>query len=116
VTEAAANLETLLKAALAPIEPPDDLVERMEATLSSITELASEELEQWELSAMRDPRNWVRPAAAVVIGGTAGAALIVLRARQRAKRHPRGGVAGARYAAGRALHDAGQGVRRIVDR
>ncbi len=116
MTEAAANLETLLRAALAPIDPPDDLVHRMEATLANLTELASEELEQWELSAMRDPRNWVRPAAAVVVGGTAGAALIVLRARQRAKRHPRGGVAGARHAAERALHDAGESVRRIVDR
>ena len=31
---------------------------------------------------MRDPRNWVRPAAAVVVGTAAGAALVVLRARQ----------------------------------
>ncbi len=114
MTEAASNFETLLRAALPPIEPPDDLVARMEATLSSLTDLAAEELESWELSAMRDPRNWLRPAAAVVVGGTAGAALIVLRARQRAKHHPRGGIAGARDAAERALHDAGQGVRRVL--
>jgi len=43
-----------------------------------------------------------------------GAALIVLRARQRAKHHPRGGVAGARDAAGHALHDATDGVRRMM--
>ena len=33
----------------------------------SITEMAADELEAWELVAMRDPRNWVRPAAAVVV-------------------------------------------------
>ena len=35
--------------------------------------MAADELEAWELSAMRDPRNWVRPAAAVVAGSAAGA-------------------------------------------
>ena len=34
-------------------------------------------------SAMRDPRNWVRPAAALVVGTAAGAALVVLRVHQR---------------------------------
>jgi|SRR5271155_1493740 len=114
MTEAAPNLESLLRAALSPIDPPEDLLQRMETRLSSLTEIAAEELESWELSAMRDPRNWLRPAAAVVIGGSAGAALIVLQARQRAKHHPRGGVAGARDAAGRALHDASAGVRRVL--
>ena len=32
---------------------------------------------------MRDPRNWVRPAAAVVVGASAGTALVVLRVRSR---------------------------------
>jgi hypothetical protein len=114
MTEAAPNLESLLRAALSPIDPPADLLARMETRLSSLTEIAVEELESWELSAMRDPRNWVRPAAAVVVGGTAGAALIVLRARHQAKQHPRGRVAGARDAAGRALHDATEGVRRMM--
>jgi len=74
------DLETLLRRALAPIEPPADLTDRLEARLQTITELAADELEAWELSAMRDPRNWARPAAAVVVGGAAGAALVVLRA------------------------------------
>ena len=52
-------------------------------TLINLTELAQDELEAWELSAMRDPRNWVRPAAAVVVGATAGTALVVLRVRAR---------------------------------
>ena len=34
---------------------------------------------------MRDPRNWARPAAAIVAGGAAGAALVLLRARSRAQ-------------------------------
>jgi uncharacterized membrane-anchored protein YhcB (DUF1043 family) len=32
---------------------------------------------------MRDPRNWARPAAATVVGVTAGTALVVLRVRSR---------------------------------
>jgi hypothetical protein len=34
---------------------------------------------------MRDPRNWVRPAAAVVVGASAGTALVVLRVRRRSR-------------------------------
>ncbi len=81
----ASNFEGLLREALAPVDPPEDLVQRMEGALTSLTELAAEELEAWELSAMRDPRNWVRPAAALVVGGTAGVALVVLRARRRVR-------------------------------
>lgn len=75
------DFEALLREALSPVEPPADLSARMEATLVNLTELAQEELESWELSTMRDPRNWVRPAAAAVIGGSAGTALVVLRVR-----------------------------------
>jgi hypothetical protein len=83
MTEAVPSLEGLLRRALAPVEPPEDLALRLEDALTSITELAAEELEGWELSAMRDPRNWVRPAAAVVLGTGAGVALVLLRARRR---------------------------------
>ena len=44
---------------------------------------------------MRDPRNWVRPAAALVAGGGAGVALVLLRARRRAHGSS-GGLSGAR--------------------
>ena len=81
----AMNFEALLREALAPVEPPADLVQRLESTLEAITELAADELEAWELRAMRDPRNWVRPAAAVIAGGAAGTALVLLRARRRAQ-------------------------------
>ncbi len=77
------DFEALLREALSPVEPPVDMTLRLEVTLVSLTELAQEELESWELSAMRDPRNWVRPAAAVVIGAGAGSALVVLRVRNR---------------------------------
>jgi hypothetical protein len=77
------DFEDLLREALSPVDPPDDLAARMELTLVNLTELAQEELEAWELSAMRDPRNWVRPAAAAVIGASAGTALVVLRVRGR---------------------------------
>jgi hypothetical protein len=83
MTDAAPSFEVRLRQALAPVEPPEDLMQRVESTLTNITELAAGELEAWELSAMRDPRNWVRPAAAVVVGGTAGMALVLLRARRR---------------------------------
>ena len=85
MSEALPNFEGLLREALTPVEPPEDLVERLEDTLTTITELAAEELEAWELSAMRDPRNWARPAAAIVAGSAAGAALVLLRARRRGR-------------------------------
>jgi hypothetical protein len=85
VTDPASSFESLLREALAPVEPPDALALRLEETLTSITEMAVDELEAWELGAMRDPRNWVRPAAALVVGGSAGLALVVLRARARGR-------------------------------
>jgi hypothetical protein len=113
MTEVAPNFEGLLREALAPVEPPADLVERLESTLTSITELAADELEAWELSAMRDPRNWVRPAAALVVGGSAGAALVLLRARRRAHDSP-GGLDSVRDAAERALNDLGREARKLL--
>jgi hypothetical protein len=87
MSEAAHSFEGLLREALAPVEPPADLAERLEGALRSITAMAADELEAWELSAMRDPRNWARPAAAVVAGSAAGAALVLLRARRRGGSH-----------------------------
>lgn len=118
MSEVAPNLESLLREALSPVEPPEDLVLRLEATLQSITELAADELEAWELSAMRDPRNWARPAAALVAGGAAGTALVLLRARRRAHVDvSRGGLlGGARDSAERALKDVGRETRRLLGR
>jgi hypothetical protein len=84
---AAPEFEVLLRRAFAPVEPPADLRQRLEETLTNLTVLAAEELESWEMSAMKDPRNWARPVAAAAVGGVAGAALIVLRVR--GSRHTR---------------------------
>jgi hypothetical protein len=80
-----AHMIRLLEAALAPVEPPARLGEALEERLANLQAVALEELSdfEWELAAMRDPRNWVRPATAVAVGTAAGAALIVLRMRRR---------------------------------
>ncbi|MQA75442.1 MAG: hypothetical protein GEU88_14050 [Solirubrobacterales bacterium] len=92
----AASLEHLLADALRPVEPPVDIETRLETRLASITERAAAELSSWaedlsegELEALRDPRNWLRPVAAVAIGGAAAGALVVVELRRR--RRP-GGV------------------------
>jgi hypothetical protein len=89
------RLEELLSDALRPIEPPHDLASRVESTLTAITEQAAAELESWaeelsdsEREALRDPRNWVRPVAAVAVGTLAGGALVVVSMRRR--RRPAG--------------------------
>ncbi len=107
------NFEGLLREALAPVEPPADLVERLESTLTSITEMAADELEAWELSSMRDPRNWARPAAALVAGGAAGAALVVLRARRRTP-STQPNLRGLRDAAERAIEDIERETRKLL--
>lgn len=108
-----AGFEGLLREALAPVEPPEHLSVQLEKTLQSISEMAAGELEAWELSAMRDPRNWLRPAAALVLGSGAGAGLVLLRAR---RRKPQPGIRGAGDAAGRALRDFEEQARRLLPR
>lgn len=79
-----ADFETLLRQAFAPVDPPAHLTTRLEERLTRITEMAVDELEAWEVEAMKDPRNWtrvIRPIAAGVVATGAGTALIVLRAR-----------------------------------
>jgi hypothetical protein len=109
----AAEFESLLREALSPIEPPADLVQRLELTLVSLTELAQEELDSWELSAMRDPRNWVRPAAAAVVGVSAGTALVALRVRTR-HRSRRQQSSGLLELAGRTFRDVADEARRVL--
>ena len=91
MNEAAGNLgprpriERLLETALAPIEPPASFVDELEVKLTGVQNAAIEALEEisdWELAAMRDPRNWVRPAIALVAGTTAGTALVLLQVRR----------------------------------
>jgi hypothetical protein len=86
------DVERLLRSALVPVEPSEALSDRLERRLSELTGAAAEELAEWELSSMRDPRNWGRPLAALLIGGAAGGALVVVCARQQHKRRHVGGV------------------------
>jgi len=83
---AGGDVEGLLRRALAPVEPPADVSARLRGRLQNIREVAAEELEGWELAAMRDPRNWVRPAIAVLGGAAAGAGLLLLGSHQRRRR------------------------------
>ena len=110
----AADIEGLLRQAFRPVDPPESLATRLESTLQELTDLAAEELDSWELSAMRDPRNWVRPVAAVAIGTAAGAGLVVLRVRSQHRRQ-RKQVQGVELAE-RTLRSAADEVRRLVDR
>ena len=115
MSSGAADFEALLRQALTPVEPPADLADRLEFTLVSLTELAQDELDSWELSAMRDPRNWVRPAAAAVVGLSAGTALVVLRvrARHRVRKQRSNNVV---ELVERTFQDAAEEARRIVRR
>ncbi len=78
------NVEALLREALPPVEPtsPEALLGELQTRLVDWTDAAQTELEGWELSAMRNPRNWARPAAALAVTATAGSALVALRVRQ----------------------------------
>ena len=89
------DVESLLRSALRPIEPPENLAGRVEETLSAVTEAAAEELSAWaeelsesELRSLRDPRNWVRPAAAIAAGGIAAGGLVIVELRRRGSKHP----------------------------
>jgi hypothetical protein len=98
------RVERLLRSALVPIDPPVALSDRLERGLSELTEVAAAELADWELSAMRDPRNWARPAAAIVVGSVAAGGLVLVRARQQQKkRHDTG------------LHALEKSIRGVAD-
>ena len=112
------EMERRLRAALAPVEPPIHLQRRVEITLDSIVELAADELESWELVAIKDPRNWPRaalgPATAIVVGSGAAVGLVVLRTQH--KRHKRRAQShGARDLAARTLRDAAREAKKVFD-
>jgi hypothetical protein len=107
------DFEALLREALSPVDPPDDMLARLELKLVNLTELAQDELEAWELRSMRNPRNWARPAAAIVVGAGAGSALVALRvrARHRARKQQSSSLFDL---AERTLKDVAREARRIV--
>src|SRR3954465_13892741 len=93
--ETPGDVESLLRSALRPIEPPENLSGRVEETLSAVTEAAAEELSAWaeelsesELRSLRDPRNWIRPAAAIAAGSVAAGGLVLVELRRRSSNRP----------------------------
>jgi hypothetical protein len=70
------------------------------------------ELSDWELDAMRDPRNWVRPVAALAVGTAAGTALVVLGMRRTRRRRP--GLRGLAEQSGHTLGDAVSSARSLI--
>ena len=109
------EFESLLLRALQPVDPPERLSERLEQTLTELTDLAAEELEAWEISSMRDPRNWVRPVVAAGVGATAGTALVILRVRSKNRRH-RAQSKDFLELAERTLKDVADEARHLLDR
>jgi hypothetical protein len=80
------DVERLLRSALVPIEPPQSLIDNLERRLTEQVDAAAEELADWELRAMKDPRNWVPTIGAAGVLAAAGASLVVVRARQQHKK------------------------------
>src|SRR5918994_3282375 len=114
MSEQFGEIESLLRRALSPVEPPKELEARLESTLGSLVDLAAEELEAWELSAMRDPRNWVRPVAAAAIGSGAAVGLVLVRTQRR--RHKRRKEADSAVdLLTRTMRDFAREARRVAD-
>lgn len=107
------QIERMLQTAFAPVEPPASLVDELELRLTEVRTAALETLEEmseWEIQAIRDPRNWVRPAAALAMGTAAGAALVVLQLRRSRRQRP-GGLRGLAEQGGRSLLGAVDSTR-----
>jgi hypothetical protein len=91
------EVERLLSDALRPVDPPERLNGGIESLFAAVTQSAARELTDWaeelsdsELRSLRDPRNWVRPVAAVGAGGVAAGALVALELRRRGRQQTRG--------------------------
>jgi hypothetical protein len=109
-----ADFEIMLKRALSPVEPSKELEARLELTLGSLVDMAAEELDAWELTAMRDPRNWVRPVAAAAIGSGAAVGLVLVRTQRR--RHKRRKESDSAVdLLGRTMRDLAREARRVAD-
>ena len=108
------DFENMLKRALSPVEPPKELEARLELTLGSLVDMAAEELDAWELTAMRDPRNWVRPVAAAAIGSGAAVGLVVVRTQRRRHRRRREAHSAVDLL-GRTMRDLAREARRVAD-
>ncbi|MEA2397735.1 MAG: hypothetical protein QOK25_1291 [Thermoleophilaceae bacterium] len=86
------EVERLLRGALVPIDPPGTMTERLERRLTALTDAAVGELAEFDPRALRDPRRWARLVMAGVVAGTAGGALVLVRARQKQRQRQARGV------------------------
>jgi len=99
-SERAIDIESMLRQALAPVEPPEEL-----------------QLRSWELSTLGDPKNWPRlgrPAAAAVVGSAAAVGLVVLRTRRQRHRR-RAQSSNVASLTVRTLRDGSREARRLLD-
>jgi hypothetical protein len=107
----------MLERAFASVEPPDSFVDQLESRLADVEAAAMEalgELSDWELDAMRDPRNWVRPVAAAAIGSGAAVGLVLVRTQRR--RHKRRKESDSAVdLLGRTMRDLAREARRVAD-
>jgi hypothetical protein len=108
------EFEARLRAALQPVEPPEDFAVRLERGLVELHEMATDELEAWELSAMRDPRNWVRPVAAAAIGSGAAVGLVLVRTQRRRHKRRKESRSPADLL-GRTVRDLAREAKRVAD-
>ena len=106
------DVERLLRSALVPVEPPVSLTDRLERTLTESVDAAAEELAEWELKAMRDPRNWARPVGAALVLGAAGGTLVLVRARQQQKKRQATGL----RAVEKSMHEVSEDIRKRLGR
>lgn len=104
------SIESLLDRAFAPVEPPERMYAAIETRLEQTAFDAADEIADWELAAMSDPRNWVKPAVALAAGGAAAGALVVLGLRRRGKSDADQGAAAVR-ALTDAIGEAAEGAR-----
>jgi hypothetical protein len=117
MSEQFGDIETLLKRALSPVEPPKELEARLEGTLGTLVDMAAGELEAWEMSAMRDPRNWsrlARPVAAAAIGSGAAVGLVLVRTQRRRHKRRRDSDSPVDLL-GRTMRDLAREARRVAD-
>ncbi len=107
------GIEALLREALAPVDPPHGLEQRLETAFGSLVDAAADELDGLELAAMGDPRNWFRPAGAVMVGSAAAAGLVLVRTR-RARHRRRAQSRNKLELVGRTVRDLRREMSRVV--
>jgi hypothetical protein len=106
------DVERLLRSALVPIDPPLSLTDSLERRLTEHLDAAADELAEWELRAMKDPRNWGRPIGAAAVLAAAGGSLVIVRARQQ---HKKRGASGLK-ALEKSVHEVSGDIRKRLGR